>query len=570
MKDEILKSYLTTFIEDNNLENLAIDEAFERFVNFNIISKLYPREFKFEDICTGGSNDLGLDGAAIIINGNIIKNETEVDFLIKQNGSLDVTFAFIQTKKSNKFKGDEIGTFVFGVKSIFDEAASIPENDNIQQLRKLKEKVYKESINFDELPELKLFFVTSGKWENPEPIVGRVKRELKEIAEKSLFRNDLDVDFYDVEKLKNTYREISRKTVKEIQFHNDISLPDTQNGINVRQSYIGCIPAKIYLELITNSDGELEKGLFYENIRDFQGKNKVNKEIEETLKHPLNQTLLPLLNNGITIISKKVEKVGTKIKLTDFQIVNGCQTSHVLFENRDSLLENPHIILKIIETTDQEITNKIIRATNRQTEVKDEAFESLRSFHKNLQEYYKAMADKVFPPIYYERRSKEYLGNTKVKQYQVITLSTQVVAYVSTKLSQPHSTHRYFGELLGSNRMFNEKDNFEDYYLSTLIINRLEILFRCKGITSKYKIFKYYITYITYWKLLSKKSNEFGYVEMINLASKKEELKPLFIESCNLIDEILRNSSINNRDSVRSKEFTSKINDIIKPSKKQT
>ncbi|MBC6475374.1 MAG: AIPR family protein [Hormoscilla sp. GM102CHS1] len=139
------------------------------------------------------------------------------------------------------------------------------------------------------------------------------------------------------------------------------------------------------------------------------------------------------------------------------------------------IAQDTHIVLKVIDTVDQEVTNKIIRATNRQTEVKDEAFESLKPFHRNLEEFYKAMSRSVIPPIYYEKRSKEYLGNPKVQPWQVITLAAQIKAYVSRVLEQPQSTHRYFGELLESNkdRLFNSTDELRKYYLSALIINRL-------------------------------------------------------------------------------------------------
>lgn len=135
----------------------------------------------------------------------------------------------------------------------------------------------------------------------------------------------------------------------------------------------------------------------------------------------------------------------------NFQIVNGCQTSHILFEKQDIINDETKIVLKIIQTSALGVMNKIIEATNSQTEVKDEAFESLKEFHRHLQEFYKANEAKVKFPLYYERRSKEYRNDPQIKSYQIINLSKQIKAYVSTELRQPHSTHRYFGELLRSN-----------------------------------------------------------------------------------------------------------------------
>ncbi|CAI2477810.1 AIPR protein [Serratia liquefaciens] len=559
MRDDILKSFLTDFSTQNNYEELPEDEQFERFVNFNIVSKLYPRDLEVEDLATGGTNDLAIDGAAIIVNGRIITNEEEIEFLRNKNGTLDVTFALIQSKNSSKFKGDQILNFITGVKILFDQNPSIPENEQIKKIRKLKEIIYQHSIDFDEPPALKLYFVTTGEWKEPEAIVGKVNRELKEIDERGLFKNTADIEFYDAERLKSNYRELSRKSVKEIPFNNNVPLPEIPEHLNIRQSFIGSIPVVDYIKLITNNDGNLSKGLFYDNVRDYQGKNKVNQEIAKTLKSESNKFLLPLLNNGITIIAKKVDKVGPKLKLTDFQIVNGCQSSHVLFENKESLSSSIHIIIKIIETNHQDVINNIIRATNRQTEVKDEAFESLKPFHKDLEEFYKAKSSNLIPPIYYERRSKEYLGNPKVKAYQVITLASQIKSYVSLVLEQPQSTHRYFGEILESNKdklFITTSGNLNLYYISSLIVNRLEILFKRKSVQQKYKDFKYHIAFLVYLTLnKNKKSTD----EIIKTFNTRDLYKPLFDDSCKVISKVLSENRISNKDAIRSREFTSKI-----------
>jgi len=561
MKDEILRSYVNSFSEENDLNETDFDKIFEHFVNYNITSKLYPREFEFSVLATGGQNDLGIDGAAIIVNGNIINNPEEIDFFLSKNGYIKATFALIQSKTSPKFNGEQVGNFIFGVKSLFDDKSSIPENECIQNLRLIKDKIYKNSINFESLPELRLFFVTTGIWKEPDQIVGKVKRELADLNNRNLFGHEADVDFYDAERLKTTFREISRKTIKEFQFGVSIPLPDLPECLKVNQAFIGSIPVKTYLDIITNSDGKLSKGLFYDNVRDFQGGNKVNKEIEETIRCPINQSLLPLMNNGVTIISRKVERSSNKIKLTDYQIVNGCQTSHVLFENKTLISEDTHIIVKIIETDDQEVTNQIIRATNRQTEVKDEAFESIKPFHRDLQDYYKAQKSLVTTPIFYERRSKEYFGNPSVKPWQVITLSGQIKSFVSTVLAQPQSTHRYFGELLENNRnkLFVEGSKFQDYYLSSLLVNKIEHLFRCHKINDLKKDFKYHLAMILYKKFLKLLTKEFKYDDLIKEINDEKWFTDHCTGSSILIRNSLNEKKFNWRDAVRSREFTNEL-----------
>ncbi|MDC4486889.1 AIPR family protein [Acinetobacter baumannii] len=562
MKDEILKNHLKLFSEKFGYSDLNESQQFEHFVNFNIISKLYPREIDIDSLSSGGSNDLGIDGVAIIINGNIVTNSDEIEHF-RRMGSLDVEFILIQSKTSSKFSGEQIGTFIFGVKNLFDDKSSVIENAFMKNIRDLKDNIYSNTLDFDVNPELKLYFVTTGEWKEPEQITGRVNRELKDIYDKGIFRSIPKIEFYDAEKLKNSYKEISRKTIKEIKFNNHVALPDLPEKLNVRQSLIGSVSIKDYIKLISDEDDRLFKGLFYDNVRDYQGLNKVNKEINETLNDNSKKYLMPLLNNGITVIAKKVDKVGQKLKLTDFQIVNGCQSSHVLFDRKNDIDEDLHIIVKIIETNDQDVINSIIIATNKQTEVKDEAFESIKPFHRELDEYFKAKTDLVNDPIYYERRSKEYFNDPNVKNHQIVTLAYLVKSYVATVLAQPQSTHRYFGELIESNEksIFKNNKNISDYYISALLCKKIDSLFRLGLLYESYKNYKYHLIYIIYSKFsIENKNND----EIIFILNEQDKLFWYAINACRIIAWTSKNNNMmNSMHNVRSKDFTLKLKDSL-------
>lgn len=563
MKDQILKGYVDDFATAQELEGENESTVFEHFVNFCVTSKQYPREFDYDAIHVGGSNDIGLDGAAFIVNGNIINTPEEISYLLQKNGYLDVVFSFIQTKKSSSFKGDQVGTLIFGIKSFFDDNPAIPENEDVSNLRLIKEEIYKHSISLQEPPALKVFFATTGEWKEPEQITGRVAREIRDLEERNLF-SSTEFIFYDADKLKQAYREINRKTIKEVAFHNHVALPDIEG---VRQAFVGSISAKEYVSLISDDENKLQKYLFEDNVRDFQGDNKVNKEIKRTITNPMEQAALSVFNNGITIIAKKVEPIGKKMKLTDFQIVNGCQSSHVIFENRSSLLEDTHIVIKIIETTDYEFATKVVKATNRQTVLLDEAFESLSQFHKDLEEYYKAKSKSMPEPIFYERRSKQYDGSPTIHAAQVVTLPTQINAFVAAHLTQPQSTHRYYGELLESNRqrMFQPGSKLEPYYISALILKRIEKAFRKGALDNTFKAFKYHLVYVVYQYYLKKKElqNTFGYEELIKEIGISENCKKVFVAGMNAIKDCIRSTDLNKHDAARSKIFTDKLRDEL-------
>ncbi|PHM05836.1 hypothetical protein CK516_38060 [Nostoc sp. 'Peltigera malacea cyanobiont' DB3992] len=62
----------------------------------------------------------------------------------------------------------------------------------------------------------------------------------------------------------------------------------------------------------------------YDNVRDFDVDNEVNREIEATIKSDEHKSFV-LYNNGITIVAEDINVVGDKMTVTDYQIVNGCQ-----------------------------------------------------------------------------------------------------------------------------------------------------------------------------------------------------------------------------------------------------
>src|SRR5712664_4882979 len=55
-----------------------------------------------------------------------------------------------------------------------------------------------------------------------------------------------------------------------------------------------------------------------------------------------------LMNNGVTIIARNMTHTGSKFVIEDFQIMNGCQTSHVLFDHASDLDESVLIPLRLI------------------------------------------------------------------------------------------------------------------------------------------------------------------------------------------------------------------------------
>ncbi len=470
MKDRILEGYLKDFSEQQGLENDKIPAIFTSFSAHCTISKFTSDTIEYKDITTDGMHDAAIDAAAVIVNHHIVNSTNDIEFFYKNLGRLEVDFVFLQCKSGPKFKANEIGSFLFGVKQFFYKDAALPENPRLKAFRQLKEYIYDRSIDMSRKPNLWLFYSTTGKWKNEEYLLSRIKPELSELNKTELF-GKVEFSPIDSENLLKTYRELRHRIEKEIQFDKHTIIPKI-NG--VKEAYLGILSCKDYIRFITDDEGNIQRSLFYDNVRDFQGNNPVNEDIALTLSKKNENENFVVLNNGITVVARSIQKIGTSFKISEYQVVNGCQTSHVLYQNQENLTDNTFVTIKLIVTDNTEVINRIIRATNRQTSVTLEAFESLTAFHRKLEEFYNSFEKENGRRLYYERRSRQY-SNLPIKHKDIVSLSAQSYAIIAMFFDLPHSTHRYYGEILSSykDRIFLEDHNPYPYYTSAYCISKL-------------------------------------------------------------------------------------------------
>ena len=487
MNDRILTAYLNEFVDEFGYQNISEADAFELFTGYFIVSKYSPEKFEPDEVSTGGPGDLGVDGVGIIVNDHLIHSREDVDYFKDLLHRLDVRFVFVQAKTSPQFDGGDMGTFISGVREFFSSTPPAT-NERVLSLYDMKEHIYDRSIDMDKSPICTLYFVTTGKWQNDPTLSARIEQGKRDLLESRLFS---DVEFIplDSDGLRTLHQEMNQRITRQIRFDKHTILPEISG---VEEAYIGILPCTEYLKLITDDYGNLNRRLFYDNVRDFQGRNAVNQEIEETIQDADQSDRFALLNNGVTIVAGDLSTVGANFRLRDYQIVNGCQTSHIIFNNKNQITDNIFLPVKVIVTREGDVINQIIQGTNRQTEVKIEAFESLAPFQKQLEELYIAVGRGKRDPIYYERRSKQY-DQQNVRKDRIITLTTQIKSFVAMFLNEPHSVHRYYGELLNSYRarLFRESHSPMPYYLAGASLCTVERLFFRGVLTPDVRPFKY-------------------------------------------------------------------------------
>ncbi len=124
-----------------------------------------------------------------------------------------------------------------------------------------------------------------------------------------------------------------------------------------------------------------ERLLFSDNVRGFLDYNKTNQKIRETLENNAFVEYFPLFNNGITMLCSEMKipvlpQAGEYIiPAVNPVIVNGLQTTKVIYNFYMTNIDNPnklngiYVNIRLYETKDPEIIDKITEATNTQSPI---------------------------------------------------------------------------------------------------------------------------------------------------------------------------------------------------------
>ena len=547
-------------------QSLPVDRSdadlFEYFAIYCAVSDSYDEEFDTDDMLVGGGNDLGIDGIAIIVNGVLANSLDEAEDLLNLNGFLDVKFVLVQAKTSSNFNGQEIAAFLDGVENFFSENLALPINEEIAAARELMTWIYSNSVKFKrQKPTVEMCYVTTGQWQDDAYLSTVIEQRIARLENSHLFGPVL-FRAYGADEVQSAYQRSKNNVTVEFNFPSKVILPDIAG---VSEAYLGVLPATEYLSLITDDSGNIRRPLFYDNVRDFQGDNEVNGEIKKTLDDPAGQQRFVILNNGVTLVTRGLRTTGNKFVVSDYQIVNGCQTSHVLFNEKQELGSDTFIPIKVVATTDEEIISSIITATNRQTAVTADDLFAMSAFQKKLESLYESYPGKK--KLHYERRSKQYAAVEGIEKVRIIDKKQQVRAFAAMFLDDSHRAARYYSDLRNQvgKRIFSEGQQLEPYYVSAYAYYKLEFVFRNTQIPVYYKPARYHILMALRYLIGDGDMPSLTANKISGYSNKMAELLwsdagavEAFKQAVDVIDEALGGEKIT-RDLVKTQGFTDSV-----------
>jgi hypothetical protein len=297
--DRITESMLNEFSAESGISALEESARFEHFASYATVQRLHSETFDTDDVVLG-SHEPGIDGIAIIVNGVLIFDIDTFTAVSDQAASLDVVFIFIQADRSRSFDSGKMGTFVYAVRDFFKDTPQLPRSERLKELAAIQSAIYSQSAKFKRAnPGCYLFYVTTGEWIADSQLEGRRQSGIADLRSESIF-SSVEFDCVGADILQKLYRQTKNAIERDFTFTSHIVAPEIPG---VKEAYLGVLPARDLLSLITSPDGEVTRGLFESNIRDFQGYNQVNDAIKTTLASD-HKARFVLMNNGVTIIAR--------------------------------------------------------------------------------------------------------------------------------------------------------------------------------------------------------------------------------------------------------------------------
>jgi len=492
----IVQAHLKSFSESFGFGGLDEAIQFEKFCTYSILSSRYSSDFDLDEVTTGKSDE-GIDGISVVIDeSSCLSSEDANSIFSTARRNHDVDIVFIQTKGGERF---DLGDFLKFKRGILNFIKSENYNPKDEVLREKKEIFDIAISNVPKIrhgqPKLYAYYITTGLYQAPEEIED-ARNEFEHELQALGYFYDVEIFIIGRDEITKLWVGTYSGTQASLTALSNAALPEIA-GID--EAYLAVVKAADLVDrLLVTDDGNLRGQVFEENVRAYLGDdNIVNQSISRTIVSP-SASRFPVLNNGITIVSPDVKLQGNVFHIKNFQIVNGCQTSNVLYENREHL-NDIMVNVKIVETQDEDVFAELVRATNSQSKVEDAQFLSLKPLIKRVEQYFNSIdAEEKEKKLYFERREKQYVGQN-IPAIRIYSLHNAAKCVTAMYCGRPELAFRYpkqMYEELG-NVIFAENVKEIAFYSACLTMHRFNLLVSNSTIPQNMKRFKWHVLFLT-------------------------------------------------------------------------
>ncbi|WP_417733267.1 AIPR family protein [Rosistilla oblonga] len=183
--------------------------------------------------------------------------------------------------------------------------------------------------------------------------------------------------------------------------------------------------------------------VFDSNIRRFLGtRGSVNQDILRTCSGTETSFQFWFLNNGITVICDKFDPTtdpdDPHVKVQNMQIINGCQTATALALAAKSghLKADARVLLRIYETNDPDLVDRIVLSTNNQNKISNRDLKANDSVQVDMEQAFALFN------FWYERKTNQYRGLELPEGIKIVSNDIVGQCFLGIVLKRPADARR--------------------------------------------------------------------------------------------------------------------------------
>lgn len=465
-------------------EDLPADELFELFCFEQVLKE---NELAQEEILAGqidGGGDGGMDGLYCFLDGVLLEEDAEVlddtfdPRKVKTGATLSLVV--IQAKQAESFAETAVQLLADTLAEILDltkDADALLEvlAPQVVERAEIFRRAWERLATRHPVISVEVHYATKGDIQ---------KANSKVSARVDRLRTDIeDLNTRAVAKVRLVgARELLDLAAQEKSYTLQVAY---QEMATTTESHLLLVRLGDYFSFISG-DGVLRKHIFDWNVRDYEGKVEVNREISGSLSDP-NSPEFWWLNNGVTVICSRASAQGKVLSLDEVQIVNGLQTSVSIFNylhdaDDDDPARDRSILVRVISTQDPDVRDQIIRATNRQTAVQAASLRATDAIQRDLERYF------LSQDWFYERR-KNYYRNQGKPSSRIVSISYLAQAVLAMGFSEPSNSRARPSSLLKRDadysRIFDPALDYPVYLWLASVQKRVDSVLRAIKLEDK-------------------------------------------------------------------------------------
>jgi hypothetical protein len=403
--------------------HLTADKYFQLFTAEQLLKHF---DLSYEEIESGnvdGGGDGGIDGLFVFVNGELVREDTDLSGLKKD---VVIEVIIFQSKTEASFREKALDTLNQTLRDLFDLSkplstlAAVYNKELLAAAELFRNAVTVLATRF---PTHKFSVFYASKGTEVHPNVQRKADLLRDLVQGQFPGSSCEVNFLTAADLLVMARQTPR-----LSYQLDV----TDAPINTKGGIIGLVKMREYFKFISDEKSDLRRSLFEANVRDYQGATQVNEEIGKTLVEKWPEDFW-WLNNGITIVAGKVTQTGKTLTIEDPQIVNGLQTSREIFryfKSANTEKEEREILVRVISPQNSDSRDRVIKATNSQTAISPASLRATDKIQRDIEQYLHPFG------LYYDRRKNSHKNEGKPLD-KIVSIPAMAQALMAVVLQRP-------------------------------------------------------------------------------------------------------------------------------------